>query len=229
MSRKSYQPVTLVDTYSLGFRFPWPGHQGLLLRNRTIVAVCWDGEDAQFVNAAGLAVPCRPGDLLRRQLSRASHREFGVVIGDGQFAMKPHVLKSMESAGTLRKWVLYRFSLCDCWFYDDATAWAAHEQADIAELSPKYFLEMAEVERQLQRRQRLAGEMNDGAWGLPSLPAPAVLEERRQKAIAERLAELREQRRQALEQDRQLGAWLRGELAAPPLLRGAMNTAAIPH
>lgn len=209
MSRKSYQPVTLIDTYSLGFRFPWPGHQGLLLRNRTIVAVCWDGEDAQFVNAAGLVVPCRPGDLLRSQLARASDREFGMVIGDGQFAMKPHVLKSMEGAGTLRKWVLYRFTLGEfSLFYDDAAAWAAHEQAEIAELSPGYFLEMAEVERQLQRRQRR------------DLPTPVELEERRQKAIAERLAELREQRRQALEQDRQLGAWLRGELPAPPLLRG---------
>lgn len=209
MSRKTYQPVTLIDTYSLGFRFPWPGHQGLLLRNRTIVAVCWDGEDAQFVNAAGLVVPCRPGDLLRSQLARASDREFGMVIGDGQFAMKPHVLKSMEGAGTLRKWVLYRFTLGEfCLFYDDAAAWAAHEQAEIAELSPGYLLEMAEVERQLQRRQRR------------DLPTPVELEERRQKAIAERLAELREQRRQALEQDRQLGAWLRGELPAPPLLRG---------
>lgn len=220
MSRKSYQPVTLIDTYSLGFRFPWSGHQGLLLRNRTIVAVCWDGEDAQFVNAAGLVVPCRPGDLLRSQLARASDREFGMVIGDGQFAMKPHVLKSMEGAGTLRKWVLYRFSLCDCGFYDDAAAWAAHEQADTAALTPAYFLEMAEFERQQQRRQQLAGGMSDGAWHLPSLPTPAELEGRRQKAIAERLADLREQRRQALEQDRQLGAWLRGELPAPPLLRG---------
>ena len=78
---------------------------------------------------------------------------------------------------------------------------------------------MAELERQLQRGQRLASGIADGTQGLPDLPPPAELEERRQKAIAERLDELREQRRQALEQDRQLGAWLRGELPAPPLLR----------
>lgn len=221
MSRKTYQPVTLIDTYSLGFRFPWPGSQRPLLRNGTIVAVCWDGDEAQFVNAAGLAVPCRPGDLLRLQLSRASHLEYGAIIGDGQFAMKPHVLKSMEGAGTLRKWVLYHFDLCDCWFYDDATAWAAHEQSEIADLTPGYFLEMAELERKLQRRQRLdsAQSADDFAPSLPALPTPAELEERRQKAIAERLADLQEQRRQALEQDRQLGAWLRGELTSPPLLR----------
>lgn len=219
MNRKTYQPVTLIDTYSLGFRFPWPGSQGPLLRNGTIVAVCWDGDEAQFVNAADLAVPCRPGDLLRRQLTSASHREFGAIIGDGQFAMKPHVLKAKEGAGTLCKWVLYRFDLCDCWFYDDAAAWAAHEQAETADLTPAYFLEMAELGRRLQRRQRLYSAIADSPQGLPDLPTPAELEERRQKAIAERLTELREQRRQALEQDRQLGAWLRGELPAPPLLR----------
>lgn len=221
MNRKSHQPEALIDTYSLGFRFPWPGSQGPLLRNSTIVAVCWDGEDAQFVNAAGLVVPCRAGDLLRRQLTRANDREFGAIIGQGQFAKPAHVLKALEGAGTLRKWVLYRFSLCDCWFYDDAAAWAAHEQVEVADLTPAYFLEMAELERKLQRRQHLdsAQSADDFAQAAADLPTQAELEERRQKAIAERLAELREQRRQALEQDRQLGAWLHGELPAPPLLR----------
>lgn len=219
MNRKNYHPEPLIDTYSLGFRFPWPGPQGALLRNGTIVAVCWDGDAAQFVNAAGLVVPCKAGDLLRNQLTRASDREFGAIIGDGQFAMKPHVLKSMEGSGTLRKWVLYHFGLCDCWFYDDDTAWDAHVQADLAELGTKYFQELAEIERQLQQRQRCREDVDGFGAPLPSLPTPAELEERRQKAIAERLADLQEQRRQALEQDRQLGAWLRGELPAPPLLR----------
>lgn len=219
MSRNRYQPGPFRDSYGLGFRFP--GGPAPLERHRTITAVCWDGDDAQFVNAAGLAVPCSALDGLPDVLRRASHQEFGTIIGEGQFAKSAHVLKSMEGAGTLRKWVLYHFSLCDCWFYDDAAAWDAHVQTDIAELSPRHFLEMAEVERQLQRRQRLdsAQRADDFARPLPDLPTPAALEERRQQAIAERLTDLREQRRKALEQDRQLGAWLRGELPTPPLLR----------
>lgn len=224
MSRKSYQPEVLIDTYSLGFRFPWPGSQGPLLRNGTIVTVCWDGDEAQFVNAAGLVVPCKAGDVLRSQLTRASHREFGKIVGDGQFAMKPHVLKSMESAGTLRKWVLYHFRLCDCWFYDDAAAWDTHVQADLAELSPEYFREIAEVERKLKQHQQ---RFNDGQCidefvpALPDQPTPEALEELRQQEIAKRRAELHEQRQKALEQDQQLHAWLRGELPMPPLLRQA--------
>lgn len=224
MSRKSYQPEVLIDTYSLGFRFPWPGPQGPLLRNSTIIAVCWDGDEAQFVNAAGLVVPCKAGDVLRSQLTRASHREFGKIVGDGQFAMKPHVLKAMESAGTLRKWLLYHFSLCECWFYDDSAAWDAHVQADLDELNPEYFREIAEVERKLKQRQQRFNDWqcidDDFAPDLPDLPTPEALKERHQQAIAKRRAELHEQRRQALEQDQQLGTWLRGELPAPPLLRG---------
>ncbi len=221
MSWKNYHPEDLVDTYGLGFRFPGPGLQGPVGRNGIVAAVCWDGDEAQFVNPAGLVLPCKAGDRLGHQLARASRREFGAIIGDGQFAMKPHVLKAMEGAGTLRKWVLYHFDLHDCWFYDDAEAWAAYVQAEIAELSPRHFLDLAEVERRLQRSQRLdcAQGADDFAWHLPDLPTPAELEARRQREIAERLAILQEQRRQALEHDRQLGAWLRGELPTPPLLQ----------
>ncbi|WP_455232339.1 hypothetical protein [Geopseudomonas aromaticivorans] len=222
MSRKSYQPEAVIDTFGHGFRVPLFGSRGPMLRNLAIVGVSFDGdlEDAQFFNPAGLVVPCRAGDGLRRLLTRASHREYSKIVGHGQFAKPEHVLKSMEGAGTQRKWMTCYFERSEfCFYFDDAAAWAAHEQAEIADLTPTHFLEMAELERRLQSRQRLASEIADGPQGLPDLPTPAELEERRQKAIAERLADLQEQRRQALEQDRQLGAWLRGELPAPPLLR----------
>lgn len=221
MSRNRYQPSPFRDRYGLGFRLP--GGPAPLERHRTITAVCWDGDEAQFVNAAGLVVPCKAGDVLRSQLTRASHREFGKIVGGGQFAMKPHVLKAMESAGTLRKWVLYHFSLCECWFYDDSAAWDAHVQADLDELNPEYFREIAEVERKLKQRQQRFNDWqcidDDFAPDLPDLPTPEALKERHQQAIAKRRAELHEQRRQALEQDQQLGTWLRGELPTPPLLR----------
>jgi len=220
MRRKNYQPEDLIDTFALGLRFPWPGPQGPLLRNATIVAVCWDGETAQCVNAAGLAVPCKAGDLLPLQLSRACRKEFSTIIGDGQFSMKAHTIKSLESAGTLRKWVLYHFDMGDCFFYDDAAAWEAHEKRDISELLPVHFQEAAAVEAQLLRRQHFNSDQCMAAAHAPAaLPTPEQLEARRQQAIAERQAELQEQRRRALEQDRELGAWLRGELPAPPLLR----------
>lgn len=222
VSKNRYQPAPFRDRYGIGFHFAFGyGGSGHLLRNRTIVAVCSDGDEAQFINAAGLVVPCVAMDGLPELLRHAIRREYGQIIGDGQFAKPAHVLKAMEGAGTLRKWVTCYFGLAEfCFYFDDDTAWDAHEQAEIAGLTPAYILEMAELERRHQRRQRLASEIADSPQGLPDLPTPAELEERRQKAIAERLAELREQRRQALEQDRQLGAWLRGELPAPPLLRG---------
>lgn len=223
MSKNRYQTAPFRDRYGIGFHFAFGyGSSGHLLRNRTIVAVCSDGDEAQFVNAAGLVVPCVAMDGLPEILRQAIRREFGQIIGDGQFAKPSHVLKAMEGAGTLRKWVTCYFGLAEFRFYfDDDAAWDAHEQAEIADLTTAHFLEMAELERQLQRRQRLdsAQSIDDFAPALPALPTPAELEERRQKAIAERLADLQEQRRQALEQDRQLGAWLRGELPAPPLLR----------
>lgn len=228
MSRKNYQPEAVIDFTGHGFRVPLFGSPGPMLRNLAIVGVsfCWDLEDAQFFNPAGLVVPCRAGDGLRRLLTRASHREYSKIVGLGQFAKPAHVLKSMEGAGTQRKWMTCYFERSEfCFYFDDDAAWAAYEQAETADLTPAYLLEMEELERQQQRCQRRASEIADSLQGLPDLPdlpTPAELEERRQKAIAERLAELREQRRQALEQDRQLGAWLRGELPAPPLLRSVV-------
>lgn len=210
MSRKSYQPEVLIDTYSLGFRFPWPGQQGPLLRNGSIVAVCWDGDDAQFVNAAGLVVPCKAGDVLRSQLTRASHREFGKIVGDGQFAMKPHVLKATENAGTLRKWVLYHFSLCDCLFYDDSAAWDAYEQRELAELDRHYQQRIASLEEYRQSQGKFASRGPNDI---------ELLEQERRQALTADQDRLANQRRQALEQDQQLGAWLSGELPTPPLLR----------
>lgn len=222
MTKRRYQPGPFLDSYGLGFDFPGrPGPRG---RHRTIAAVSWDGSsrDAQFVNGAGLAVPCEPLDGLPAVLAHAKRREYGVIAGDGLFAKSAATLKAWESSGLLRKWVTYHFDLGEFGLYfDDSAAWEAHVQADIAELSPGYFLEMAEFDRkQLQRRCfDSAQSLDDLTPSLPDLPTSAELEERRQQAIAERLADLHEQRRQALEQDRQLGAWLRGELPEPPLLR----------
>ncbi len=221
MSKNRYQPAPFRDRYGIGFHFAFGyGSSGHRLRNRTIVAVCSDGDEAQFVNAAGLVVPCVAMDGLPEILRQAIRREFGQIIGDGQFAKPAHVLKALEGAGTLRKWVLYHFDLHDCWFYDDAAAWDAYVQAEIAVVGNGLALAVAEADRLLQkcwrRRQSLAGS----ATPTPALSTPADLEAHRQREIAEHLASLQEQRRHAMEHDRQLGAWLRGELSMPPLLQG---------
>jgi hypothetical protein len=233
MSALRYQPrpfsdrhprIPYRDRYGIGFRLAFAyAAAPARMRHATIAAVSWDGEeDAQFVNAAGLVVPCQPLDGLPELLRRASRKEFCKIIGDGQFAKSEHVRRALEGAGTLRKWVTYHFDLPEtCFFYDDTAAWEAHEKSDIAELSPRYFQQMGELEAQLLRRQHFNSEQClDAVAPVPAaLSTPEQLEERRQQAIAERLAELQEQRRRALEQDRELGAWLRGELPAPPLLR----------
>lgn len=218
MSRNRYQPGPFRDCYGLGFRFAFGyGGAGTLLRNGTIVAVCYDGEEAQFVNAAGLAVPCVAMDDLPELLRHASRREYCKIVGDGQFAKPEHVVKSMEGAGTLRKWVTYYFDLGEfCLYYDDTAAWDAHVQSQLDHLDTKHLKEIAELEHKLQRRQQPADDLPPQ---LPAMPTPAELEERRQQAIARDLESFASQRRKALEQDQQLGAWLRGELPAPPLLR----------
>lgn len=222
MNKPRYQPGPFRDTYGLGFQFPHQHTAGPLPRSRTIAAVSWDGDEAQFVNAAGLAVPCTPLLDLPTTLTRASRREYGTLIGDGQFAKPAHVRKAMEGAGTLRKWVTYYFEPGEQRFYcDDAGAWEAHVQQESAYLSPAYMREIAETERQIlsqQQRQRLGIDAFE--LPLPDLPSPEELEQRRQQNIAKERARLDQRRSAMLEQDKQLNAWLRGELQMPPLLRG---------
>lgn len=211
MSRKGYQPGPFRDRYGLGFRLP--GGHAPLERHRTITAVCWDGDEAQFVNAAGLAVPCTALDGLPDVLHRASRQEFGTIIGEGQFAKSAHVLKSMEGAGTLRKWVTYYFELGEsCLFFDDGSAWETFEQRMCADIAKEY---QRQIDGLLEYR-------NANAKWLSGTHSEALerLERERQQALASERQHLANQRRQALEQDRQLGAWLRGELPTPPLLAG---------
>lgn len=218
-----FQPGPFRDTYGLGFLFPHQHSVGPLLRNRTIAAVSWDGDEAQFVNAAGLVVPCTPLLDLPTTLTRASRREYGTVVGDGLFAKPAHVLKAMEGAGTLRKWVTYHFEPGDLRFYcDDDTAWETHVQREVAPLDANFMRQAAEIERQLaQRQQRHRLAVDDFAASLPALPSPEELERRSQQRVAEERANLDRHRRALLEHDRRLSAWLRGELQMPPLLRGA--------
>lgn len=93
MSKPRYQPGPFRDTYGLGFLLPFQHSPGPLPRNRTIAAaVSWDGDEAQFVNAAGLVVPCTALFDLPATLARANRREYGELVGEGQFAKPAHVL-----------------------------------------------------------------------------------------------------------------------------------------
>lgn len=209
MSRNRYQPAPFRDTYGLGFR-PTGGVRPLE-RHRTIAAVCWDGDQAQFVNAAGLAVPCVAMDGLPDLLRRADRREYCKIIGEGQFAKPAHALKSIEGAGTLRKWVTYYFDLGEfCLYFDDDAAWGAYEQRELAELDRHYRHQIAELEVYRQAQGDFASHQSNEI---------ERLEQERRQALTTDQERLGNQRRQALEQDQQLGAWLRGELPTLPLLR----------
>lgn len=216
MTKRRYQPGPFLDCYGLGFDFPGrPGPRG---RHRTIAAVSWDGSsrDAQFVNGAGLAVPCEPLDGLPAVLAHAKRREYGGIVGTGLFAKSAATLKAWESSGVLRKWVTYHFDLGEfSLYFDDSAAWDAYEQRQLAELDQHYRKQIAGLEEYRK---------SNAAW----LPAACHsskdadierLEQELQQALVHERQHLADQRRKGIEQDRQLAAWLRGELPEPPLLR----------
>ncbi|SEJ33226.1 hypothetical protein SAMN04244579_03960 [Azotobacter beijerinckii] len=211
MTKRRYQPSPFDDRYGLGFDFPGrPGPRG---RHRTITAVSWDGSsrDAQFVNGAGQAVPCEPQDGLPTVLARASRREYGVIVGAGQFAKPAATLKAWESAGRLRKWVTYHFDLGEfSLYFDDSAAWDAYEQRQLAELDRHYREQIAGLEEYCK---------SNPSWSSTQAAEIERLERERRQALIHDQRHLADLRQKGIEQDRQLAAWLRGELPEPPLLR----------
>lgn len=211
MTKRRYQPGPFLDSYGLGFAFP--GGNGPRGRHRTIAAVSWDGSsrDAQFVNGAGLAVPCEPLDGLPAILARASRREYGVVVGDGLFAKSAAMLKACEGAGLLRKWVTYHFDLGEfCLYFDDSTAWDTYEQRELDELDRHYRGQIAGLEEYCK---------SNPSWSSTQAAEIERLEQERRQALSHDRRRLADQLQKGIEQDRQLAAWLRGELPEPPLLR----------
>jgi len=211
MSKRRCQSGPILDCYGLGCEFP--GRPGPRSRHRTIAAVSWDGSsrDAQFVNGAGLVLPCEPLAGLPAVLARASRREYGVIVGDGQFAKSAATLKAWEKSGSLRKWVTYRFDLDEyALYFDDDAAWSAYERRELDETDRHYRKQIADLEE--YRRASTVGLSSDTATELKQQ------EQDRRKALAVESEHLADLRRKSIERDRQLAAWLRGELPAPPLL-----------
>lgn len=184
------------DPTNMGFRMARPYE--LNRRALTIAAVCWHPLEraAVFVNADGLALPLEvhPYDVIDL-LRYAVRVEYGKVIGDGQFAMKPAELKALESSGRIKPWVVYHLPQ-PTGYANDAAAWAEFVAAD------------------LETESKAATESHAEAARLNRSPTACEV----QAAVNHRQAELNELRRQWIASDARINAWLRGDVGEPPLL-----------
>lgn len=203
------------DPTRMGFRMACPYE--LNRRALTIVAVCWNPLERAtvFVNADGLALPLEvhPYDVVDL-LQHAVRAEYGKVIGDGQFAMRPAELKALEASGKIKQWVVYHLPQ-PTGYVNDAATWAEFVAVDL-EAERKAATESHAA---ATRRQR-----SPGACGveLPWAESPQAevrdLEGEVQAVTERRQAELNELRRQWLASDARINAWLRGDVGDPPLL-----------
>lgn len=177
-------------------------------RQRLIVAVCWNQADdrAFFINGAGLVVPSEHNryELAPLLLRRGVRTEYGVVIGQGLFAMKAAELKTLESSGRLKQWVTVHLAQ-PCGWLDDAATWSAHLAKDLDE-ERRAVTSSHAAAHELRLRHASIEEQSQG------------LEDVTRRAVAQRRAELESWRSDTLAADARLGAWLRGEVGAPPLL-----------
>ncbi|EOF7609756.1 hypothetical protein ACK2KW_001053 [Pseudomonas aeruginosa] len=184
--------------------------------------MCWNPLEraAVFVNADGLALPLEvhPYDVVDL-LQHAVRVEYGKVIGDGQFAMKPAELKALEASGRIKPWLVYYLPQ-PTGYVNDAATWAEFLAADL-EAERKAATESHAATTRLQRSAGASGV--ELPWA-ESLQAEARdLESEVQAAAERRQAELDELRRQWLASDTRINAWLRGDVGAPllALMKGA--------
>ncbi|WP_033998018.1 hypothetical protein [Pseudomonas paraeruginosa] len=202
------------DPTGIGFRMA--SLHELNRRALTIVAVCWNPIEraAVFVNADGLALPLEvhPYDVVDL-LQHAVRVDYGKVIGDGQFAMKPAELKALEASGRIKPWVVYHLPQ-PTGYVNDAATWAEFVAADL-EAERKAAAESHAAAIRLQRSPGALGV--ELPWA-ESLQAEARDLESEVQAAERRQAELDELRRQWLASDARINAWLRGDVGDPPLL-----------
>lgn len=186
-------------------------------RQRTVIAVCWNfTEDrALFVNGAGLVVPSwHNRDALAPLLRRHSVRqEFGRVVGEGQFALKPAELKALESSGRLKPWLVH-YLREPAGYLDDAGTWAAYVEADQA------------AERDAFSQSHAAavelGQRHEAGVELPWPAALAVGGDDYDATLRQQLeqsrADLDAWRHDELTKGAQIASYLRGDVGDPPLL-----------
>lgn len=186
-------------------------------RQRLIVAVCWNQADdrAFFINGAGLAVPSEHNryELAPLLWRRAVRIEYGVVIGQGQFAMKAAELKTLKDSGRFKQWITVHLEQPRGWL-DDPAAWAAYLAADLDAEQAGVMSGRRVAEELSSRCQGIALPFDQGHPSAPRMEAHDAI----RQAVEERRAERENWRRNALAADARLGAWLRGEVGAPPLL-----------
>lgn len=203
------------DPTRLGFR-PARSHE-INRRALTIAAVCWNPLErlAVFVNADGLALPLEvhPYEVVDL-LQHAVRIEYGKVVGDGQFAMKPAELKALEASGRIRQWMVYHLQQ-PAGYVNDAATWREFV-ADDLEGERKAATDNHAVEARLQRSQGAAGV--ELPWADVPPVAVSDLDSHVRRAVERRQAELEEMRRQWLASDARISAWLRGDVGDPPLL-----------
>ncbi len=203
------------DPTNMGFRMASPYE--INRRALTIAAVCWNPLErkAVFINADGLALPLEVHpyevvDLLRHVV----RTEFGKVIGDGQFAMKPAEIKALEASGRIKPWVVYHLPQPHG-YVNDAATWAEHVETEL-EAERQAASASHAAATQLQRSPGACGVALPGAKSLPAEAHDLASEV--QAAVERRQVELNDRRRQLLASDARINAWLRGDLGDPPLL-----------
>lgn len=203
------------DPTGLGFYRP---RDDLSLHRRalSIMAICWNPteREALFVNAAGHCVPLEPHPYeLASALSRPARVEYGRVIGDGQFAMKPAALKALESSGRIRQWIVY-WLWQPAGYADDEEVWAAHLARELEAASNRARATYAESLRFFSSQTADVSLLGIDA----NQHTPPALESEILQEVQQRRDELEKQRRSWLVEDARINAWLRGDCGHPPML-----------
>lgn len=207
------------DPTGLGFGLVLRHHDGVPCRQQlTITTICWNcTEDrALFVNAAGLVVPSEHdryelAELLR---TRTAERQYGAVVGDGQFAMKPAERNALASSGRIKQWVLYRLEQ-PAPYLDDEAAWAAWLETEL-DAERKAAAKSQLVVQEMQRSRCSQGvelPWSNAPEGSDTSPESELLQ-----VVEQRRAVLTADRAKSLAEDVRIAAWLRGDVGDPPLL-----------
>lgn len=207
------------DPTGLGFGLVLRHHDGAPCRQQlTITTICWNcAEDrALFVNAAGLVVPSEHdryelAELLR---TRTAELQYGAVVGDGQFAMKPTERNALASSGRIRQWVLYRLEQ-PAPYLDDEAAWAAWLETEL-DAERKAAAKSQLAEQGLQRSFSQRGV--ELPWSGVAGTGEADQETCEHQSVETRRAALTAVRAKSLAEDVRIAAWLRGDVGDPPLL-----------
>lgn len=212
----------LFDPTGLGF-----GHwvaAWKYFRQRYIAGVSYNQSDdrIQAFNPDGLVLPLEHNRYaLPKLLQGAVRHEFGRICGEGQFAIKAHEYRTLESAGRLKEWVTY-------WFSDPEGGFACEPtvRAVCRAKSVRQCREDIEVAFRSASDRVWPEHLRAGALKQSGLSDAESLSSSRQAWLASEIQRREEEAgedsdrfyAQQLEFDRQISAWLRGDVGHPPLL-----------